>query len=103
MGQERITNPKEQDIRPAKERLRVAWEATPDAILNRTSKPFYFRSVSHLNLDNMTKFGKNRFEISHGKMGSRLTTKDSNWCLFVFLVEEIYFYGPKINLMLQFN
>ena len=51
----------------------------------------------------MTKFGKNRFEISHGKMGSRLTTKDSNWCLFLFLVEEISFYGPKINLMLQFN
>ena len=69
VGQERITNPKEQDIRPAKERLRVAWEATPDAIPNRTSKPFYFRSVSHLNLDNMTKFGKNRFEINHGKMG----------------------------------
>ena len=68
VGQERITNPKEQDIRPAKERLRGRL-LTPVAILNRTSKPFYFRSVSHLNLDNMTKFGKNRFEMNHGKMG----------------------------------
>ena len=51
----------------------------------------------------MTKFGKNRFEINHGKMGKSPDNKDSNWRLFVILVEEISFYGPKINLMLQFN
>ena len=33
---------------------------------NRTSKSFYFRSVSHLNLDIMTKFGK--------KIGSKTMT-----------------------------
>ena len=35
---------------------------------NTTSKSFYFRSVSHINLDIMTKFGKNRFENNDGKM-----------------------------------
>ena len=52
----------------------------------------------------MTKFGKNRFEINHGKMGKSPDNKGQcNWRLLVFLVEEISFYGPKINLMLQFN
>lgn len=71
---------------------------------NRTSKSFYFRSVSHLNLDIMTKFGKNRFENNDGKMGKYAWQQSTVNSFFLqFWLRKYSFYGAKIILILQFN
>ena len=50
---------------------------------NRTRKSFYFRSVSHINLDIMTKFGKKiGSKTMTGKWKSRLTTKYCKYSVF---------------------